>query len=97
MSKSTANTMLISFFTIRGIIHFEFVPKRTPVNQTFHMEVLKRLTDAMRCILGELWRDNSVIHHNMLAHSLLQSVTVFSRKRHLCHGSSTILSLLGSS
>jgi hypothetical protein len=41
--------MFISFFDIRGIIHFEFVPKGATVNQTFYMEVLKRLVDAVRC------------------------------------------------
>jgi hypothetical protein len=36
------------FFDIRGIIHFECVPKGTIVNHTFHVEVLKRLPDAVR-------------------------------------------------
>jgi hypothetical protein len=48
MSKSKMKTMLMCFFDIRVIIHFEFVPKGTTVNQTFYMEVLKRLVDAVR-------------------------------------------------
>jgi hypothetical protein len=40
--------MLICFFNIRGIIHFEFVLEGTTVNQTFYVEVLKRLLDAVR-------------------------------------------------
>jgi hypothetical protein len=35
ISKSKIKTMLIYFFEIRGIIHFEFVPKGTNANQTF--------------------------------------------------------------
>jgi hypothetical protein len=46
--------MLICFFDIRGIIHFEFVPEGTTVNHTFYKEVLKRLTDALRHKRGEL-------------------------------------------
>jgi hypothetical protein len=54
MSKSMIKTMLICFFNIRGIIHFEFIPKGTTVNQTFCVEVLKRLIDAVRGKRGEL-------------------------------------------
>jgi hypothetical protein len=83
------------FFNIRGIIQFESVPDGPTVNHTFHVEVLKRLIDAVRRMRGELWKDRSQIYHdNMPAHSLLQGFAVFSRKR---HRSSTVLSLLGSS
>jgi hypothetical protein len=33
--------MLIYFFDIGGIIHCEFVPETTTINQTFYMEVLE--------------------------------------------------------
>jgi hypothetical protein len=61
--KSKIKTMFICFFDIRDIIHFEFVPEGTTVNQTFYVEVLKRLIDAMRCKRKELWRDRSFILH----------------------------------
>jgi hypothetical protein len=41
--------MLIFFFDIGDIIHFEFIPEETTLNQTFYVEVLKRLIDAVRC------------------------------------------------
>jgi hypothetical protein len=56
-------TMLICFFEIRGVIHFEFVPEGTTVNQIFYVEVLKRLIDAVRLKRGEFWRDCSLILH----------------------------------
>jgi hypothetical protein len=34
-------------FEHQGIIHFEFVPEGTTVNQTFHMKMLKRIIDAV--------------------------------------------------
>jgi histone-lysine N-methyltransferase SETMAR len=61
MLKSEIKTMLFSFF---DIIHFEFVPEGTTVNQTFYLEVLKRLIDAVRHKRGELWRDRSLILHH---------------------------------
>jgi hypothetical protein len=47
-------TMLICFLDVRGIIHFEFVPEGTTANQTFNVEVLKGLIDAVRRKRGEL-------------------------------------------
>jgi histone-lysine N-methyltransferase SETMAR len=66
--------MLICFSDIRSAIHFEFVPEGTTVNQTFYVEVLIRLIDAVRRKRGELWRDRSLIlyHDNAMAHSSLR-------------------------
>jgi hypothetical protein len=82
MTKSKFKTMLICFFDVRGIIHFEFVPEGTTVNQTFYVEVLKRVIDAMRRKRGELWRDCSLIlHHGSVpAHSSLQVLQFLARK-----------------
>jgi hypothetical protein len=66
--------MLICFFNIRGIIHFEFVTKGTTFNQTFFVEVLKRLIHAVRRKRGELRRECSLIlcYDNKPGHSSLQ-------------------------
>jgi histone-lysine N-methyltransferase SETMAR len=74
MPKSKIKTMLICFFDIKGIIHIESVPEGTTVNQTFYVEMLKRLIDAVRRKRGELWRARSLIlhHDNVLAHSSLR-------------------------
>jgi hypothetical protein len=72
MSKSNNKTMLISFFNIRGTVHFEFVPEGTNVNQIFYVEVLKRLIDATRRKCGELWKDCSLILHITTCQHILQ-------------------------
>jgi hypothetical protein len=61
---SKFKTMLTCFFNIWGIIHFEFVPKGTTVNETFYVKVLKRHIDSMRHEQGELSRDCSLILHH---------------------------------
>jgi hypothetical protein len=94
ISKSKIKTMLICFFDIRGNIQFESIPEGATVNQTFYVEVLNRLADAVRCKRGELWRDrSSILHEKALARPSLPSVAVFGRKRQLCRTLLTWLQL----
>jgi transposase len=74
MSKTKIKTVLICLFDIMGIIHFEYGPGGTTVNQIFYVEVLKRLIDAVRRKPGELLRARSLIlhHDNAPAHSALR-------------------------
>jgi hypothetical protein len=39
-------TMLISFFDIKDT-HFEFIPQGNPMNQSYYVEILKWLHDAV--------------------------------------------------
>jgi hypothetical protein len=39
--KSKVKTMLITFFDIRGILHYEFVPSGQNVNQAYYLEPSK--------------------------------------------------------
>jgi histone-lysine N-methyltransferase SETMAR len=68
------NNIDLSFFDIRGITHFEFVPEGTTDNQTFYLEVLKIHIGAVRGKRGKFWRNPSFIlqHGNAPAHSLLR-------------------------
>jgi len=40
--------MLLTFFDIRGIFHYEFVPTGQIVNQVYYLEVLERLREKVR-------------------------------------------------
>jgi len=46
-SKSRVKTMLLTFFNIRGIVHYEFVPTGQTVNQVYYLEVPKRLREKV--------------------------------------------------
>jgi hypothetical protein len=74
MSNNNIKIMLICSLNITGIIHFEVVPEGSTVNQTFYVEVLKRLIDAVRRKPGELKRHRSLIicHDNEQAHSSIR-------------------------
>jgi len=47
-SKSRVKTMLLTFFDIRGIVHYELVPTGETVNQVYYLEVLERLREKGR-------------------------------------------------
>jgi hypothetical protein len=64
MSKSQMKTMLINFFDIMGIVHFEFIPQGQTVNQTYCVEILNQLDEAVLRKRPELWPNDWVLHHN---------------------------------
>jgi hypothetical protein len=97
MSKSKIKIMLICFFDSRGISYFEFVLKGP---------LLIRYS-ICRCWKGILipWGARRVVERLLIDSSPRQhagtfftsSVAIFSRKWHLHHGSSAVLSRHGSS
>jgi hypothetical protein len=45
---ATMKTMLITFFDIKGTVHFEFITKGQTVNHAYYVEILTRLREAER-------------------------------------------------
>jgi hypothetical protein len=58
MSKSQIKTMLITFFDIKDIVHFEFILQGQTVNQAYYEEILKWLREAVRRKMPEFWPNN---------------------------------------
>jgi hypothetical protein len=62
-------TTLITFFDIKGTVHFELIPT---VNQAYYVELLKRLREAVHRKKPELWPNDRVLQHdNAPAHKAL--------------------------
>ena len=47
-SKSRVRTILLTFFDIRGIVHYEFEPTGQTVNQVYYLKVLERLGEKVK-------------------------------------------------
>jgi len=64
-SKSRVKTMLLNFFDIRGIFHYEFVPTGQTVNHVYYLEVLERLREKVRRKQPKRFANSSwILHHN---------------------------------
>jgi len=72
-SESRVKTKLLTFFDIRGIVHYEFVPNGQTVNQVFYLDVLARPREKVRQKRPDLFTINSwILHHdNAPAHTAL--------------------------
>jgi histone-lysine N-methyltransferase SETMAR len=69
--------ILITFFDVKGIVHFEFTTQGQTVNEVYYMEIFERLYEAMRREGPELQPNDWIPHHdNALAHKAL-SVKIF--------------------
>jgi hypothetical protein len=73
--KFQEKIMLICFFGVKSLIHFEFVPEGTAVKQTFYVDILYscRETQARRVVKRSL---NDSCHDKAPAYLRLE-----------CHGS----------
>jgi hypothetical protein len=56
-------TVHITFFDVKGIVHFEFILQGQTVNQVYYVQILKQLRETV-CRKGpELWPNDWIINH----------------------------------
>ena len=72
-SQSQIKTMLVCFFSHKGIVHYEFIAQGQMVNQQCYLQVLTRLRESVWRKRPGLWPDKWILHHdNALAHDALR-------------------------
>ncbi|UYV71394.1 hypothetical protein LAZ67_8002960 [Cordylochernes scorpioides] len=63
--KSKLDCLLITFFDVKGLVHYEFVPEGQTINQHYYLDVLRRLREAVRQKRPEKWHQkNWLLHHD---------------------------------
>jgi hypothetical protein len=64
MLKSKKKTMLITFFNIKGSVHFECIPQKQTVDQAYYVEILEWLHESVHRERPELWPNNWILTHD---------------------------------
>ncbi|UYV77366.1 K02A2.6-like [Cordylochernes scorpioides] len=65
MIKSKLKCPFITFFDVKGLVHYEFVPEDQTINQHYSLDVLRRLREAVRQKRPEKWhKKNLLLHHD---------------------------------
>ncbi|KQS44477.1 uncharacterized protein Dere_GG26354 [Drosophila erecta] len=73
--------MLIVFFDVQGIVHFEFVPQGQTVNGAFYQEVLKRLKRRVVRVRPDI-KDVFMLHHdNAPSHTAFVVTNFLTQKK----------------
>ena len=82
-SKSRVKIMLLHFFDIRGIAHYEFVPTAHTINLVYYLELLERQGEKFRRKRPEIFAINScILHHdNAPAHTALSAREYLATKQ----------------
>jgi predicted Abi (CAAX) family protease len=81
MSKSQMNTVLITFFKIKGIVYLQFIPQCQTVNKAYYVEILKWLYEIVLRERPELQPNDWTLHHdNAPAHKLLSVKQFLAQK-----------------
>jgi hypothetical protein len=79
--ETTNEGMIISSFGIRDVDHFEFIPQGRTVIQTYYLEILKWLHEAVPRKRPELLPNDWILHHdNALAHKALSIKQFLAQK-----------------
>ena len=81
--KPTWKWCWLFFFDKLGVVHHENAPKGQTIKQTYYLEVLKRLRDALRRKRPERWiEDDWFLHHgNAPAHRALSIQQFLAKHR----------------
>ena len=76
--RSKMKVMLIVFFDMEGIVHYEYVPQGQTVNQQFYLQVLKRLRLAVSRKMPQKQPAGAwALHHDNAPAHTAHSIQVF--------------------
>ena len=57
--RPNTKILITVFFDCSGMVHHEFLPQSPTVNKEYHLEVMRRLSEAIRQKCTELWKNQS--------------------------------------
>jgi hypothetical protein len=81
MSELQMWKILVTFFDIKGIVHFKLIPQDHTVNQACYVQILKWLHEAVNRKGLELWPSDRILHYDSIsAHKTLSVKQILAQK-----------------
>ncbi|UYV68160.1 hypothetical protein LAZ67_5003222 [Cordylochernes scorpioides] len=80
MIKSKLKCLLISFFDVKGLVHYEFMPEGQTINQHYYLDVLQRLSRLPK--FEQRKRSSSVSHHLIQQELQRESLKAYFTEEH---------------
>jgi hypothetical protein len=70
-------TKLITFFNIKGTVHFEFILQGQTVKNAYYLQIMKQLHKAVGRQRPELWPNDWILYHDNVPANKALSVKQF--------------------
>jgi len=81
LCKSKNKVLLITFFDIKGIVHYEYLEEGQTINKETYLNIMRRVRESIRLKRGEMWSSkNWIIHHdNARPHTAISVLTYLAK------------------
>ncbi|UYV79351.1 hypothetical protein LAZ67_17002259, partial [Cordylochernes scorpioides] len=64
LCKSKNKVLLVTFFDIKGIVHYEYLEEGQTINKESYLNIMRRVRESIRLKRSEMWSSkNWIIHH----------------------------------
>ncbi|UYV83675.1 CLCN3 [Cordylochernes scorpioides] len=65
LCKSKNKVLLVTFFVIKGILHYEYLEKGQTINKESYLNIMRRVRESIHMKRSEMWSSkNWIIHHD---------------------------------
>ncbi|UYV74934.1 hypothetical protein LAZ67_12001834 [Cordylochernes scorpioides] len=81
LCKSKNKVLLVTFFDIKGIVHYEYLEEGQTINKESYLNIMRRVHESIRLKRSEMWSSkNWIIHHDNAPPHTATSVPTYLAK-----------------
>ncbi|UYV74719.1 hypothetical protein LAZ67_12000679 [Cordylochernes scorpioides] len=81
LCKSKNKVLLVTFFDIKGIVHYEYLEQGQTINKESNLNIMRRVRESIRLKRSEMWSSkNWIIHHDNAPPHTATSVRTYLAK-----------------
>ncbi|UYV73461.1 CLCN3 [Cordylochernes scorpioides] len=69
LCKSKNKVLLVTFFDIKGIVHYEYLENGQTINKESYLNIMRRVRESIRLKRSEMWRKRFDTRKSIIADS----------------------------